>query len=115
MQSEKVGHLTEDEKNEILKLYERKSALNELFVTLASPYLSDEERTLLKGAIAEDLETTNTLYDRWWRLVPKKYGWKSNSTGHWRIEFETNEVVLETPEAGDGEYEAFVIQKNPAC
>lgn len=97
-QKEKVGKVTEDERKEIQRLHERRSALKELYLTLASPYLDEEERRTLYERIIDDLEKTISQYDSWWREIPKKYQWKSKEKGHWIIDFETNVVYLEDEE-----------------
>lgn len=100
MQKEKVGIVTEDEKKEILRLHERKNALKELYITLTSPYLSEEERRTLYEMTINDLEKTVSQFDSWWRRMPKKYNFKSMKNGYWTIDFETNEIYLEAQEGG---------------
>lgn len=95
MLKEKVGKVTEDEKKAILRLYERKSALKELYLTLTSPHLTEEERKTLYEMIVDDLEEAISQYENWWREMPAKYNWKSIECGCWTIDFETNEIYLE--------------------
>jgi CXXX repeat modification system protein len=95
MLKEKVGAVTENEKKAILRLYERKSALKELYLTLTSPYLTGEERKTLYEMIVDDLEKAISQYEDWWREMPTKYNWKSIESGCWTINFETNEIYLE--------------------
>jgi len=98
MKREIVGKVTEDEKREIRRLYERRCALKELYITLASPYLSEEERKVLYEKICDDMERTISQYDDWWRQMPEKYSWKRMENGCWTVNFETNEVYLEDQE-----------------
>ena len=95
MMKESVGSITESEKKEILRLYERKNALKELFVTLASPYLIEEERKILYEKIVDDMEKTFSQYENWWRVIAARYKWKSRENWRWMIDFNTNEVYLE--------------------
>lgn len=97
MIKQKVGEVTEDEKEEVLMLYDRKSALKELFLTLGSPYLTEGEKETLKDRIIEDIAKVNSLYEQWWRDKREKYNWKSREKGQWLIDFRTREVYLEIP------------------
>lgn len=106
MQKEKVGMVTEREKKEILRLYERKNALKELYVTLSSPYLTEEEKKALYERIIEDMQETSSQYNEWWREMPKKYRWKSMENGRWTINFETNEIYLDVKEGNPCREEA---------
>lgn len=91
----KVGTVTEQEKNEIMQLYERKNALKELYITLSSPYVTDEERKLLKESLIEDLTKTHSRFESWWRTSQEKYNWKTDENGHFVISFDTREIFLE--------------------
>lgn len=91
---EKVGTVTEMEKEAILLLFERKNALAELLITLDSPRLTEEERGKLSIKIAPDQKKTISEFDTWWHNMAIKYGWKSKTNGNWEINFETNEIFL---------------------
>ncbi len=91
MVKEKVGIVTKEEKNEILRLYERKIALTELLMTLTIPTL-DEEKNYLYKKIIGDMGRTKLLFDSWWGKNAKKYNWKFHEGGKWNIDFKTNEV-----------------------
>lgn len=97
MVRKKVGEVTEDEKEEVLMLYERKSAIKELFLTLSSQYLTEWEKENLKDRIIEDMTKANSLYEKWWRDKREKYNWKLRETGQWLIDFRTREIYLDIP------------------
>ncbi len=86
----KVGCVTEQERDEIQKLYERRNGLNELAKIL----------TVDNGALYEKLVTdfgeTGTKFQDWWDRMSQKYNWKSDKNGHWEINFDTCEITLVT-------------------
>lgn len=92
MRGERVGEVTDTERDEILRLHERRNALKELFLTLNSPYLSEEERSALREGIVEDLARTSSLYEDWWREIGAKYHLKPRERGGWMIDFQSKEL-----------------------
>lgn len=85
---EKVGIVTKEEKEEILKLFERRNGLNELAKILNSNNSSLYEK------LVTDIGETNTKYQNWWDRMAKKYKWIPIDNGQWVIDFETNEIFL---------------------
>lgn len=83
-----VGQVTEEEKNEIQKLFERRNGLNEL----ATIITADNEELYEK--LVADMGKTSILFESWWQRMAEKYRWKSSETGHWEIDFSTNEIHL---------------------
>lgn len=96
---EKVGMVTEKEKHEILLLYERKTALVELELTLDNPWLSESERNELSIKLEADRRRTSKSYDSWWYNMGEKYNWKTKEKNEWQINFETNEVFFKELES----------------
>jgi CXXX repeat modification system protein len=94
MIKEKVGEVTVEEKEEIERLYERKTALNELLMTLNNPSMSEEEKNILYEKILLDMGKTKRLFDKWWDDAVKKYQWKGTEQDQWSIDFKTNEIFL---------------------
>ncbi|CQR58672.1 MULTISPECIES: CXXX repeat peptide modification system protein [Paenibacillus] len=94
MSNEKVGIVSEQEKDEILNLYERKTALQELFSSL--PCLNNDiaEIELIYEKIVADLGKTTVKLEHWWSEKARKYTWKSSANGSWKIDFNTNEIFL---------------------
>ncbi|MDR2057898.1 MAG: CXXX repeat peptide modification system protein [Dysgonamonadaceae bacterium] len=83
----KVGEVTEEEKKEILSLFERKNGL----VELAKIIKSDDA---LYDKMVRDMGATATQFQAWWDRMVKKYQWESKEGGNWEINFETNEIIL---------------------
>ena len=102
-----VGGVTKNERDEILKLHERRTALKELFLTLGSPHLSVDEQTMLKDKIVEDLAKADSQYEAWWRERAKQYNWVSRKHGQWMLDFETREVSFQVGDCSSspGDYE----------
>lgn len=86
-----VGRVTDEEKNEIMHLFERRNGLNEL-AKILSP---DNEELYEK--LVKDLGETSTKFHQWWDRMVAKYQWESVSNGTWEINFDTNEIILVQP------------------
>ncbi|TEB07486.1 hypothetical protein Psch_01040 [Pelotomaculum schinkii] len=95
MNKEKIGILTEEEKNKLEKLHHRKAALSELLMTLSDSNLTNDELDELRKKITIELEIATLDYDEWWKKHSQKYKWKSAINGRWLINDE-NEVFLTT-------------------
>lgn len=65
MYKEKVGTVTESEKDLLTQVYERKSALQELMLVLDNPMVIDDtERNGIYQRIVDDLTITNKNFDK---------------------------------------------------
>ena len=84
-----VGQVTEEEKNEILALFERRNGLNELAQIV-------KEDDSLYERLVTDMGQTATKFQNWWDTMAKKYDWESDPNGSWEIDFNTNEIYLNT-------------------
>lgn len=86
---EKVGQVTEEEKNEIKQLFERQNGLNELaqIVTPANGELYEK--------MLSDRKTTQEKFDRLWDRLLQKNRWTQRRFGFWKIDFDTNDIYLE--------------------
>lgn len=102
MPQERIGEVTDIERDEILKLHERRTALKELFLTLNSPYLTEEEQTKLREGLIDDLARTNSLYERWWRDIQTRYSLKSREHGELMIDFQSRELSFRPVETRAG-------------
>ncbi len=91
MNKKLVGHVTEDEKNEILLLFERRNGLNEL-----AQILTPDKHELYEKLV-KDLGETGTKFQKWWDTMARKYNWESAENGNWEINFDTCEIFLVTP------------------
>jgi CXXX repeat modification system protein len=94
MLKENIGSVSEGEKDQIKKLYERKLALNELLLSLENPSLQEEQKQNIYNKLVEDMGRTKTSFDKWWQDMSIKYKFKSINGGQWMIDFDTNQVFV---------------------
>lgn len=87
-----IGIVTESERDEIQRLFERRNGLNELAKILTA------DNTELYEKLVKDIGTTGTRFQNWWDTMALKYGWESIDGGHWEIDFNTCEIILNTPD-----------------
>lgn len=92
MMIKEVGRVTEQERDEIQALFERRNGLNELAKILTS------DNTELYERLVVDLGKTSVDFQGWWSKMAKKYSWESDESGHWEIDFNTCSIYLVTPE-----------------
>lgn len=85
-----ISRVTEEEKNEIQALFERRNGLNEL-----SQILTIENEALYEKLV-KDLGETGAKFQDWWNRMGEKYNWESAEGGNWEINFETCEIYLVT-------------------
>lgn len=85
-----VGQVTEEEKNEIQTLFERRNGLNELAKIVTA------DNTDLYEKLVKDMGETGTKFQNWWNRMSQKYQWESSENGNWEINFETCEIYLVT-------------------
>ncbi|NJK97842.1 MAG: CXXX repeat peptide modification system protein, partial [Bacteroidales bacterium] len=76
MNKEKVGAVTETEKEEIKKIFMRKVALNELLPSLGNDLLSKTQKDELYEKIIADLAETSSNSEAWWQRKASEYKWK---------------------------------------
>lgn len=80
-----IWKLSVDEKDEILDLFERKVALENL-----SKIIEPDNEKLYNRFIS-DYGKTVTEFQNWWRKTSEKYDWEGKD---WSIDFDTNEVLM---------------------
>lgn len=85
-----VGQVTDNEKNEIQRLFERRNGLNEL-----AKILTPENEELYERLV-KDMGDTATKFQQWWDSMAQKYQWEGAENGSWEINFQTNEIILVT-------------------
>lgn len=90
MNKKTVGRVTEEEKNKIQTLFERRNGLNELAKILSPDNVELYERLVI------DLGETTTKFQQWWDDMSSKYQWEATENGNWEINFQTNEIILVT-------------------
>lgn len=88
MEKKIVGSVTEQEKNEIQTLFERRNGLNELAMILTA------DNDALYEKLVKDMGETGLKFQNWWDTMANKYQWESAEGGHWEINFETCEIYL---------------------
>lgn len=91
MNNEIVGVVLESEKKEILQMFERKTALQELINVMNEPAIIHGD---LYEKIVEDLGQTMVAMEKWWACTYEKYQWKRHPNSNWSIDFNTNEIYL---------------------
>lgn len=86
-----IGTVTEQEREEIQSLFERRNGLNELAKILTA------DNNELYERLVKDLSETTAKFQNWWNTMSSKYSWESAENGNWEINFETCEIYLVTP------------------
>ncbi len=83
-----VGKVSESERDEIKRLFERKNGLIELAKVITPDYDLYEK-------LVVDMGRTSSQFQKWWDDMSAKYQWESSSSGKWSINFDTCEIYLE--------------------
>lgn len=83
-----VGSVTEQEKQEIQLLFERRNGLNELAKIITA------DNDALYQKLVKDMGETATKFQQWWDRMYEKYHWERTENGSWEIDFRTNEIFL---------------------
>lgn len=86
-----VGRVTEQERDEIQALFERRNGLTELAKILTADNAELYER------LVNDLGETSTKFQQWWNRMGDKYQWDSADNGNWEIDFNECKIYLVTP------------------
>jgi CXXX repeat modification system protein len=98
-----VGSVTPEERDAIQKIHYRRLALYDLI-----HFLNDRCRETesldenLYQRIVRDLSRANAEFESWWRAKASEYKWKKIPNGHWSVDFDTCEVILELKEENFG-------------
>ncbi len=85
---ELAGQVTQEEKETIKGLFERKNGLIELSKILMP------ENELLYEKLIKDMGATSVKFQNWWDEMSCKYAWKSNDGYSWEIDFDNCNVYL---------------------
>ena len=83
-----VGQLKENEATEIRHLYEKKLALENLLKII------DPANQELYDKVMGDYTTVFNSFQNWWKDMRGKYTWECAPDGNWKINFDTNDVIL---------------------
>lgn len=84
-----VGKVTEEERNEIKSLFERKNGLVELAMVISPENQSMYEKLVM------DLGETSVKFQKWWDDMFIKYQWEQSEEKKWEIDFSTCEIYLD--------------------
>lgn len=87
-----IGHVTEEERDEIQSLFERRNGLNELAKILTT------DNTELYERLVKDMGQTGLKFQNWWDNMAAKYKWESALNGNWEIDFNDCTIYLVTPD-----------------
>jgi CXXX repeat modification system protein len=85
-----IGNVTEQERDAIQTLFERRNGLNELAKILTA------DNTELYERLVKDLGETSAKFQNWWDEMSRKYQWESAENGNWEIDFQTCKIYLVT-------------------
>lgn len=89
-----VGKVSQREKNEIMKLVERLSALHELRLGKDNLNISEEQKNAMFSKIEQDEKKVKYSIQQWWRDKYNKYHWEQTVSGMWRLDYESCNVIL---------------------
>lgn len=87
-----VGEVSEEEKNNVRALYERKNGLIELSKIMG---ITDSNKPQYEKLVTDIVEASIN-FQHWWDEMSMKYQWENASDGNWEIDFHTNKVYLVT-------------------
>lgn len=87
-----IGRVTEQERDEIQALFERRNGLHDLAKILTS------DDTMLYEKLVRDMGETATKFQSWWDRMGSKYQWESADNGSWEINFNDCTIYLIIPE-----------------
>ena len=84
----KIGQVSCQERDQILKLHERRNGLAEL-----AKILTIDNKELYEKLVC-DMGETSRQYQQWWDDMATKYKWEGSTENSWEIKFETCEIFL---------------------
>lgn len=89
-----LGSVSFEECEELKRIYRRKTALQELALTLATTPDDQLSNNQFYEKLVDDLADCNQNMMEWWNKIASKHGWNYSSQDSWRIDFETGEIYL---------------------
>lgn len=87
-----ISRVTEEERNEIQTLFERRNGLTEIAKILTP------DNTELYEKLVKDIGETGIKFQNWWDRMAQKYNWENQDGANWEINFDTCEIMLVTTE-----------------
>lgn len=91
MIKKEIGTVTEQERDEIQRLFERRNGLNELAKILTNDNVELYEK------LVKDMGETSSKFQEWWNRMGEKYRWESAENGNWEINFNNCKIYLVIP------------------
>lgn len=85
-----VGQVTEEEKNNMIDICEKKVALDNL------ERITAKDKQSLIEDIKKERNIANIQYDTWWDNIRENYDFEGDEKGYWQLDFRTGEVLLVT-------------------
>jgi CXXX repeat modification system protein len=85
-----IGQVSENERDEIRQLFERRNGLNELAKVLTA------DNNDLYEKLITDLGETSAKFQNWWNEMSRKYQWSGAENGNWEIDFQSCKIYLVT-------------------
>lgn len=95
MSSELVGKVTQEERDEILAIFERKIGIQELLGCVDGEFVPLEKRDAFMDKMITEAGKNQIKVDQWWDTMLHKYGWKTEEGKSLHIDFGTCEIFLE--------------------
>lgn len=89
-----VGKVTQEEKDEIKALFERKNGISELSKSLINIPKSELENSYLYEKLITDMGKVAAQFQKWWDTMSAKYKWESMPGYRWEIDFDTCKIFL---------------------
>lgn len=87
-----LGKVTNEEKEQVMAISRRRSALHELFATLGNEAATPNDA--LYERIVADIGETNQKLKDWWSATAKAHDWSFSEKDIWQVEYESNELYL---------------------
>lgn len=89
-----VGKISESEKEEVIVLTERLSALKELRLGIDNLDLNEIEIQKLLSKVENREVETSTDLQKWWNDKYIKYHWEGEENASWEVDFHSSNVLL---------------------
>lgn len=86
-----LGVVSEREYQDLVTIFERKTALSELVKIL------DADNTALYEKVLKDYADAQSRLVDWWQATAQNHGWIYDSSNSWRFDFGSKEVFLTAP------------------
>lgn len=90
-----LGVITEAERDAIMQIYNRKTALQELALTMVERGMTQDTATYQR--VLNDLGVAAGDMSNWWRTVSEHYAWQYPAGANWRVDFDSRTVSVYMP------------------